>query len=262
MKKLDPMWHGKALALIGAAVLAAGTLIVWLVPTADAPVENRATAAASRGAGSGTLHEPATPASQAQLSPLSETVRHPGMATGDVIGRIQQRHAMSGLFADVKDIERARSENALMAPASRQTAISHMGILSERQKSDGCAFVSYDPRTLESRVEGDQLDIFLPGAGVTVKAVVDRVESVDGMLRWTGRILDYQEGGKFSITHALQDNYAVGSFNTPAGNLAMEAKNGWGWVAPQSSDFFLPAGGSDGVPAPPSHPATVPPHKP
>lgn len=260
--------------LTAAVALVAGTgVFFWLQHDADAPAPEgvvtaassatRSGAPASRGAVPGALPdaaEAAKAASQARLSPVSETLRHPG-AAGDVIARIQQRQAMSRLFADAQDIERARSENALMAPASADAAIGHMGFLSERQKSDGRSFVRYDLRTLESRVEGDQFDIFLPGAGLTARAVVEQVESVDGMLRWSGRILDFQEGGQFSVTHALQDSYAVGTFNTPVGNFSMEAKNGWGWVATQSSDFFLPAGGDDGVPAPFADAAVEPAHR-
>lgn len=256
-------WRGAALA--AAAALSAGAVVCWLNRDANVPVVDRVAIAASPTTGAvdwASLGNDLSPitgaASQVQLSPVSETLRQSGVSAGDVIGRIQQRQAMSRLFADAKDIERARSENALMAPSSSETAINRMGILSQRQKSDGRAFVQYNLRTLESRVEGDQFDIFLPGAGLTTKAVIEQVESVDGMLRWTGRILDFQEGGKFSVMHALQDNYAVGTFDTPLGNFSMEAKNGWGWVAPQSADFFLPPDGNDGLHVPASDTATVP----
>lgn len=230
--------------MVTAAVLATGAVVFSLQEDKDAELGESVAAA--------------NLTSQAQLSPVSETLRHPGMLVGDVIGRIQQRQAMNRLFVDANDIEQARNNNALMAPASSEAAISHMGFLSERQKTDDRSFIRYDLRTLESRVEGDQIDIFLPGVGLTTKAVIEQVESVDGMLRWSGRILDFQEGGQFSVTHALQDNYAVGTFNTPVGNFSMEAKNGWGWVAPQSSDFYLPDNEDDGVHAPSSDAATAP----
>lgn len=187
---------------------------------------------------------------QARLSPLPETLRLP-VAVSDPLARVRQRHAMSRFFADARDIEHARGESALTAPATPSEAIGAMGgILSERQQSDGRAFIRYDLRTLESRVEGDPLDIFLPNLGLTAKAVVDRVESVDGLLRWSGHFVDFQEGGSFSVTHALADRYAVGVFDTPLGSFSMEARNGWGWMAPPSSDFILPAGHEDGVRAP------------
>ena len=266
-----PRWRSRGAALAAAAVLAAGAgVFFWQQGETTGPATDGVVAAvspttgfagpASRGDAPIAVPEAAAAASRAQLSAVPETLRQPG-AAGDVIARIQQRQAMSRLFADAQDIAHARNETALMEPASSETAISHMGFLSERQKSDGRSFVRYDLRTLESRVEGDQFDIFLPGAGITAKAVVEQVESVDGMLRWSGRILDFQEGGQFSVTHALQDNYAVGTFNTPVGNFSMEAKNGWGWVATQSSDFFLPPGGDDGVHAPSPDAATEPPRR-
>ncbi|HUD31476.1 MAG TPA: metalloprotease secretion chaperone CpaB [Variovorax sp.] len=191
----------------------------------------------------------AAEARQADLSPLPETLRQP-VAGLDAVARVRQRHAMSRFFTDAQDIERARGDDVLMVPAVPAEAIAGMGILSERQKSDGRAFMRYELRTLESRVEGDPLDIFLPNLGLTAKAVVDRVESVDGLLRWSGHFVDLQEGGTFSVTHALGDRYAVGTFDTPMGSFSMEARNGWGWVAPPSSDFSLPAGHDDGVQAP------------
>lgn len=191
----------------------------------------------------------ATEARPADLSPLPETLRQPvgGLPT---VERIRQRHAMSRFFTDAQDIERARSDDTLMAPAMPAEAIAAMGILSERQKSDGRAFMRYELRTLESRVEGDPIDVFLPNLGLTARAVVDRVDSVDGLLRWSGHFVDLQEGGTFSVTHALGDRYAVGTFNTPMGTFSMEARNGWGWVAPPASDFVLPEGHDDGVRAP------------
>ncbi|RZL86457.1 MAG: metalloprotease secretion chaperone CpaB, partial [Variovorax sp.] len=189
---------------------------------------------------------------QAGLSPLPEILRQAGAAT-DALDRVRQRHALSRFFADDPDIERARAETILMAPARPGEAIAGMGaILSERQQVDGRAFIRYDPRTLESRIEGDTLDIFLPGLGLTSQAVIDRVESVDGLLRWSGHFLDFQGDGHFSVTHALGDRYAVGTFDTPLGSYAMESRNGWGWLAPPTIDFVLPADHDDGLPAPAS----------
>jgi hypothetical protein len=261
--RLRAPWRGAALATTLVLAAWAGLLWLWSEPdtnstkgvvlaTLFAPTANVPGTAGER---SGASPEAAPLASQARLSPLPETVRHPG-TTPDVVARIEQRHAMSRFFSDARDIERARNETTLMTPAAPEAAIAGMGNLSQRQKSDGRAFIRYDPRTLESRVEGDQFDLFLPGAGLTARAIIEQVESVDGMLRWSGRILDFQEGGQFSVTHALGDRYAVGTFNTPVGNFSMEAKNGWGWVASQSSDFFLPPGGDDGLHA--DHPTAQP----
>lgn len=238
-----------------ATALTIATLSFWLwheQAAADAERPGTTSSSPATAAGTGladgftTSADTTTMAQQAELSALPETLRHPGAAR-DPIARVQQRHAMSRFFADAQDIERARAESTLMVPARPADAIGAMGVLSERQKSDGRAFIRYEPRTLESRIEGDTLDIFLPGVGLTAKAVVDRVDSVDGLLRWSGHFLDFQEGGTFSVTHALGDHYAVGTFDTPVGNFSMEARNGWGWVAPPSSDFVLPPGDGDGL---------------
>lgn len=247
-------WRVAASAIAMALVVAAAWLWLRSEPIAAGVELVRPPTATSPDTGlaerSAPTDETAAASAQADLSPLPEILRQP-VAGLDAIERIQQRHAMSRFFADAQDIERARSDDTLMVPARPAEASAAMGsILSERQKSDGRAFMRYDLRTLESRVEGDPLDIFLPNLGLTAKAVVDRVESVDGLLRWSGHFVDLQEGGTFSVTHALGDRYAVGTFDTPMGSFSMEARNGWGWVAPASSDFVLPAGHDDGVHAP------------
>lgn len=249
-------WRVAVPAITTALVIA--TLSFWLwheQAAADAERFGPASSSPATASGTGlvegfsTSPDTATTTRQADLSASPETLRHPGTARNPV-ARVQQRHAMTRFFADARDIERARAESTLMVPARPADvigAMGAMGILSERQKSDGRSFIRYEPRTLESRIEGDTLDIFLPGVGLTAKAVVDRVDSVDGLLRWSGHFLDFQEGGTFSVTHALGDHYAVGTFDTPVGNFSMEAKNGWGWVAPPSNDFVLPPGGDDGL---------------
>ncbi|RYE97352.1 MAG: hypothetical protein EOO78_19195 [Oxalobacteraceae bacterium] len=56
----------------------------------------------------------------------------------------------------------------------------------------------------------------------------------------------------FSVTHALDDRYAVGIYDTPLGSYAMEFVNGWGWLAAPASDFVSSADPYDGLPAPAS----------
>lgn len=234
-----------ALATAGALVLGIGA--IWL-QSADQPAATERTAPPPP-AGRPFLITPDVP--RAGLTPdtltaLPETL-NPSGTSADLLDRILQRQASRQLFAGPQDVERARSKDALLEPARRDVAIGHLPFLTERQRTDQRDFIRYDARTLDARVEGDQFDLLLPGIGMTVKAVIDQVESVDGMLRWSGHLLDVQEGGQFSITHASQDRYAVGTFNTPLGNFSMEASNGWGWVVSQDSDFFLPPDGNDAL---------------
>ncbi|MGI4779015.1 MAG: metalloprotease secretion chaperone CpaB [Janthinobacterium lividum] len=244
--------HPRTAATAAAVAIAVGAGIVWFrhddrLPT-TAPTAPAAPEFVASGWGDPRLGASASGGGNTDpaLSPLPEILRRPAVP-GDAVDRVQQRQGMNRLFSDARDIERARAKDTLMTPASPAEASGHLPFLSERQKSDGRGLIQYDIRTLESRVEGDQFDIYLPATGVTAKATVEQVESVDGMLRWSGRILDFQEGGRFSVTHALQDDYAVGTFDTPLGNFAMEVKGGWGWVATQASDFSLPPNGNDGL---------------
>ena len=173
---------------------------------------------------------------------IPETIKNKNISA-NVVQRIQQRQDSGLLFRDAEDIERARVKSSMFMPTNPDLVISQLGFLTQRQKADGRNFIQYDMRTLESRVEGDTVEMPLSEIGMNVKAVIDSVESINGMLRWSGHILDFQDGGKFTITHAIQDKYAVGTFETPLGNFSLEAKNGVGWVVNQKTDFFLPPGG-------------------
>jgi len=173
---------------------------------------------------------------------IPETINNKNLS-GSVVHRIQQRQDSGLLFRDAEDIERARVKSSIFMPTDPDLVIAQLGFMSQKQKTDGRNFIKYDMRTLESRVEGDVIDIPLSEIGFNVKAIIDTVESINGMLRWSGHIMDFQEGGKFTITHAIQDKYAVGTFETPLGNFSLEAKNGVGWVVNQKTDFFLLPGG-------------------
>ena len=173
---------------------------------------------------------------------ISETMKNKNLS-GSVVQRIQQRQNSSLIFRDAEDIERARVKNSIFMATNPDLVASQLSFLSQKQKTDGRNFIAYDMRTLESRVETDTIEIPLSEIGLTVKAIIDSVESINGMLRWSGHILDFQEEGRFTITHAIQDKYAVGTFETPLGNFSLEAKNGVGWVVNQNTDFFLPPDG-------------------
>lgn len=242
------------LATTAAAALVAAT--VWLLPADETTIAPRDARPSPAGRPFVITEDvPRAGDASGSLTALPETL-NPAGASPDLTERILRRQGAGRLFANAQDVALARSKDTLMEPSRRDEAIGHLPFLTERQRSDSREFVRYDARTLESRVEGDQFDILLPAIGATVKAVVDQVESIDGMLRWSGRILDTQEGGQFSITHAPQDGYAVGTFATPLGNFSMESSGGWGWVASQNSDFFLPPGGNDTLHA--THPDTPP----
>ena len=173
---------------------------------------------------------------------IPETINNKNFS-GGVVQRIQQRQDSGLIFKDVNDIELARGKSSIFLPTNPDVVTSQLSFLTQEQKTDGRNFIQYDMRTLESRVEGDVIEILLSEIGLSVKAVIDNVESINGMLRWSGYILDFQDGGKFSITHAIQGKYAVGTFETSLGNFSLEAKNGVGWVVNQKTDSSLSPGG-------------------
>lgn len=152
---------------------------------------------------------------------------------------------------DKQQVQAALNKTAMWQFADPQKAVQALPWLTEKQRSDGRAFIEYDPYVLESKFVGDQIDVFLPELGLTAKAVIDDISPVDDdIIRWQGHFSDFNDSGSgFSISQTLKDHYAVGTFQTPLGNFSMEAKNGMGWVVNQEKDFFLPENGQDAVQA-------------
>jgi hypothetical protein len=165
----------------------------------------------------------------------------------DLLALIKGRSLSGRLFVDDAAINKARSESALFTAVDRQIAVQHLPFLTEKQKTDDRTFIQYDLRRLASRTQGDTIDIDLPGAGRAIRAVIDQVQTIDGMLRWSGRILDFENNARFTITHATQDGYAIGNMTTPLGSFSLEAKNGYGWIVNHNTDFFLPPDGDDAL---------------
>jgi hypothetical protein len=185
-----------------------------------------------------------SPASERVLIAMPE-VSMATAASADVLQRLQQRHPEATFFRDAKDVAAARQQSALYGPATPESVTALWGPLTEQQKTDGRRPIRYDLRTLESRVEGDTVDLWLPHLETSVKAQIEQVQSIDGLLRWSGRIIDLQEGGTFTITHAAGDQYAVGMINTPFGQFSLQSKAGVGWVVKAENEFVLPADGDD-----------------
>lgn len=150
---------------------------------------------------------------------------------------------------DQRQVQAALAKTAMWQFADPQKAAQALPWLTAKQKSDGRAFIEYDPYVLESKFVGDQIDVFLPELGLTAKAVIDDIRPLDDdIIRWQGHFTDFSAGqSSFSISQTLKDQYAVGSFQTPLGNFNMESKNGMGWVVNQEKDFFLPENGQDAV---------------
>lgn len=150
---------------------------------------------------------------------------------------------------DKQQVQAALNKTAMWQFADPQQATQALPWLTEKQKTDGRAFIQYDPYVLESKFVGDQIDVFLPELGMTAKAVIDEISPVDNdIIRWQGHFVDFNDGNSgFSISQTLKDQYAVGSIQTPLGNFNMESKNGMGWIVNQEKDFFLPANGQDAI---------------
>ena len=237
--------------LCGVVVGAVFLVIANVFVEADSQAVESSVGSISRSTSSGAIAmrlaavEPRQEAKASYVA-LPETMKNTNVLAG-VIQRVQQRQDSGLIFRDVEDIQRARVKDYIFVPTNPELVTSQLSFLTEKQKTDGRNFIQYDMRTLESRVEGDTVTILLSEIGLNVKAVIDNVESVNGMLRWSGHIMDFQEGGKFSITHAIRDQYAIGNFETPLGNFSLESKNGLGWIVNHATDFFLPPNGNDAL---------------
>lgn len=122
----------------------------------------------------------------------------------------------------------------------------------ERQVANGRQFVAYDPYVLEAKDVGDEIEVYLPQAGLILHGVIDDVEVNGDIIRWSGGFEDFNSTeSRFSIGQTMIDNYVLGTFDTPMGSFSLEAKNGRGWIVDQAEEFHLPSDGKDYVEAPP-----------
>jgi hypothetical protein len=167
-----------------------------------------------------------------------------GAQADDPVQRLLLRQAgTSAIFASQSDIERARAQSLLFAPVRAQQDLRQSPLANPRRLNDGRLWMDYNMLVLASRVEGDRFVLPLPGMPA-VEGEIDSVELVNGHYRWSGRILGMDLAGRFSITQAMADQYAVGSFDTGQGEFLLEAKGGLGWVAHTSQEFQA---GDDGL---------------
>lgn len=122
----------------------------------------------------------------------------------------------------------------------------------ERQMPNGRQFVAYDPYVLEVKDVGDDIEVYIPHAGLTLHGVIDDVEVNGDIIRWSGGFEDFNSTqSRFSISQTMIDDYVLGTFETPMGSFSLEAKNGRGWIADQVEEFHLPPDGKDYIEAPP-----------
>jgi hypothetical protein len=167
-----------------------------------------------------------------------------GARADDKVQRLLLRQTGKGaIFASQSDIESARAQTLLFAPADAQQDLYQSPLANPRRLSDARLWMDYNMLVLASRVEGDRFVLPLPGMPA-VEGEIDSVELVNGHYRWSGRILGLDLAGRFSITQAMADQYAVGSFDTAQGEFLLEAKGGLGWVAHASQEFQA---GDDGL---------------
>ena len=117
-------------------------------------------------------------------------------------------------------------------------AIKKLGFLTERQKTDGRVFIDYSPYVIESKIIGDNINILLPQAGMTLKGTIESIEVNGDIIRWSGSFSDVNaNSNRFTISQTMTDSYAIAVYETPFGAFNMEAKNGTGWVVSQATDF-------------------------
>lgn len=229
------MLRGWALRVLAASALLLGVCAWWLavdgqVTTNLPPMAAQAPSPASPG-----------PTSVVPSPPPPGTVSEKlwlGAQADDTVQRLLLRQAGgSAIFASQSDIERARAQTLLFTPLHAQQDLRQSPLANPRRLSDGRLWMDYNMQVLAARVEGDRLVLPLPGMPA-VEAEIDMVELVNGHYRWSGRLLGLDLAGRFSITQAMADQYAVGSFNTAQGEFLLEAKAGIGWVANADQEFI------------------------
>jgi hypothetical protein len=218
-----------------ASALLLGATAWWVAPDEQAP-----TSLATMSAQLPVSHLPALNASKRGQPPpgtVSEKLWM-GAQADDTVQRLLLRQAGgSAIFASQSDIERARAQTLLFTPLHAQQDLRQSPLANPRRLSDGRLWMDYNMQVLAARVEGDRLVLPLPGMPA-VEAEIDMVELVNGHYRWSGRLLGLDLAGRFSITQAMADQYAVGSFNTAQGEFLLEAKAGIGWVANADQEFI------------------------
>lgn len=150
---------------------------------------------------------------------------------------------------DQAQLEKSFNKTELVQLADPKKVFQVLPWLTERQRTDGRKFVSYDAYVIESKFVGDRLDILLPDVGILGQGIVDSVETLDkDIVRWQGHFDNFNDTrNSFTITQTLGDRYAVGVYETPFGSFNMESKDGYGWVVNQQTDFHLPENGKDYV---------------
>lgn len=164
----------------------------------------------------------------------------------DVVARIRARQVDGRvLFANDQAFAQARQQQVLFAAGVPPHEAAASALANPRRLQDGREWVRYDLQVLAARAEGDRFVLPLQGGSAT-QAEIDAVDIVDGQYRWSGRLLG-PEGGTFTITQAMGDQYAVGAIRTPAGEFLLEAKGGTGWVVESGKEFFLPPDGNDTI---------------
>jgi hypothetical protein len=157
-----------------------------------------------------------------------------------LLALIKERSSSSRLFANDAAIETARAQSTLFATITPEMVRHYLPLLTERQKADDRMFIQYDTRRLASRVEGDTINVNLPGLDSAFKAVITRVQTVDGALRWSGYLADFHGSSSFTISHAGGDGQVEGVVVTPMGGFSLEAKNGYGWIISDKSTIDKP----------------------
>jgi hypothetical protein len=164
----------------------------------------------------------------------------------DVVQRIRARQVDGRpLFATEQAFAQARQQRVLFAVDVSPAEAARSPLADARRLQDARQWIRYDLQVLAARAEGDRFVLPL-SAAQAIEAEIDTVDVVQGQLRWSGRLLG-PEGGTFSITQAMGDQYAVGAIRTPAGEFLLEAKGGTGWVVDSGKEFFLPPDGNDTI---------------
>lgn len=116
----------------------------------------------------------------------------------------------------------------------------HVPYLSSAELADGRRFIRYAFDALGPLGVRDRFAFYLPNLDMTAEAVIAERVHRSGVISWSGRLAGIDDGVyRFHLSHAPSDRYAIGRFETPAGALEMEVKDGYGWFRPMIDESRL-----------------------
>jgi hypothetical protein len=169
-------------------------------------------------------------------------------------GKPAEKRAVHKRKHDPARVKAALKRKGALQLADSRKVISGLKYLSKKQQTDGRSFIEYDSYVLEAKAVGDLIEIYIPEIGMTLHGKIEVVETNEDIVRWAGHFEEFDATrNSFSISQTLEDDYTIGTFETPIKSFSMEVKKGLGWIVNHTSDSSQPGGPKDYAEAPPPH---------